>query len=434
MVKLTNQERLRPWMGVVVFFIGLTFLFTIGSIAQTAFYAIGGKISETGNEFVGGLVGQLGLVITEIGFLAISIVFCLIRKVSIKEVFPLKKFSAAQFFGVVIMLIGSLMTSLIAVGISMFVITSLKLNDLVKLDSLQEYVYSNNSAGVISLILTLLIMAVLPAICEESFMRGAVFSCFRGMKKEWVVVIIIGALFGLLHLDPVRFMNTAILGGMFAYIMIKTNNFILPVLFHFMNNAFATIVGFLPQLLSKGTELSDATTSLADLDWTIEAGLFLLSGFAAPIIIVLGAMLIDRKSHRPRRFAIAGIISAVLLAAGIAFTVKGYAGSFSEGTILSWNYSYEVTEDALQADNLAKAGIEISEERSYMVVVSAMASGSEVTFELTDENGNEIISKTSSNMLILSESPTLAPGHYDLTFYGGEDLLGKTFTYEVVVR
>ncbi len=434
MVKLSNQERLRPWMGVVLFFIGLTFLFTLGSLAQSAFYVIGGKISESGNEFVGGLVGQIGLIITEVGFLAISIIFCLIRKVSIKEVFPLKKFSVAQFFGVVIMLIGSLMTSLIAIGISMFVLTSMKLDNLIKIDSLQEYMYSNNSAGIISYIFTILIMAVLPAICEESFMRGAVLSCFRGMKKEWVVVIIIGAMFGLLHLDPVRFMNTAIIGGMFAYIMIKTNNFVLPVLFHFMNNAFATTVGLLPQLFSKSTDLSQATISLTDLDWTVEAGAFLLAGFAAPIIIVLGAMLIDRKSHRPRRFAIAGIISGVLLMAGVALTVKGYAGSFSEGTLLSWNYSFEVTEETLQADNLAQAGIEISEERNYMVVASTMNPGAEVTFKLTDEDGNEIISKTASNMLIISESPKLTPGHYDIAFYGGEDLLGKTFTYEVVVR
>ena len=52
--------------------------------------------------------------------------------------------------------------------------------------------------------------------------------------------------------------------------------------------------------------------------------------------------------------------------------------------------------------------IEITEERNYMVVVSANAVGGEITFTMTDENGEEVFSKTSSNMLISSTESFIA--------------------------
>ena len=71
MQKLTNQERLKPWMGIVLFAVVMALFLTAGSYMQTNW-------------------GMTGLILTELMFLATAVGFCLIRKVKIKEVFPVK--------------------------------------------------------------------------------------------------------------------------------------------------------------------------------------------------------------------------------------------------------------------------------------------------------------------------------------------------------
>ena len=70
MNQITEQKRLRPWMGFVLFAVVMAFFVFVCVPLQSH-------------------LGIPGLVITELGILAIAVIFCLIRKVSIKEVFPI---------------------------------------------------------------------------------------------------------------------------------------------------------------------------------------------------------------------------------------------------------------------------------------------------------------------------------------------------------
>ena len=409
MVKLSNQERLRPWMGVVLFAIGLTFLATLGSIMQV-------------------YLGMAGLVLTELGFLAIAILFCVIRKVSIKEVFPIKKVTGRDILGVLFMTVGAFLLNLLALGISMLFAPNVDET----ISDLSNFLYGNKMVYA----LILLFVAILPAVCEEAFMRGAVLSCFRSLKKDWVICLIIGVMFGILHLSPLRFLNTACLGAILAYVMAKKNNFILPMMIHFINNFISSAVGFLGMNASgNSSEMTEMVSATMEGTGKLSMlGSYMLAGFAAPLFLVLGAMFLDREHHRPRRFLIAGIISAALFFGGLVISVSSSIGGFMGNNLLNWNYSYTITEESLSADNLAEAGIEIDEERTCMVVVSANVIGGELSFTMEDEEGNAIISKSAKNMLIVSEAVHLKPGHYSLYFEGGEDLVGKQFAYEVIVK
>lgn len=410
MEKLSNQERLKPWMGVILFVVGLLFLLFGGSFMQNAW-------------------GIPGLVATEFGFLGISILFCVIRKVKIKEVFPIKKITVADFFGVVFMLIGSFMLNLLCVGVSMLFVK----NASEEVASLSGFLYGNSPLYII----ILLVVAILPAICEEAFMRGSVLSCFRSIKKDWVIVLIIGVMFGILHLSPLRFLNTACLGAVLAFIMVKKNNILLPMLLHFMNNLISSLAGFISMNAGGNSEetIAAAASALENVSPVSQLGTYMMIGFSAPIFLVLGAMLLDRKGHRPRRFLIAGIISAVLFIGGISLTaVSATKGLLGGDAYLNWNSTFEVTEETLQGKDLAEAGIDFEEEKTCMLVVSATGSGGELTFTVTDENGNTIVEKSSSSMLIVSEMLQVEPGHYTLAFTGDEDLLGKTVSYQVLVK
>jgi membrane protease YdiL (CAAX protease family) len=410
MVQLSNQKRLKPWMGVILFVVGLLFLIFAGSYMQLNW-------------------GMVGLVTTELGFLAIAVLYCVIFRVSLKEVFPIKKVTGKDILGLIFMFMGSFLLSLVCVGFSSLVVPTANES----MEALTEFLYGNTSMYV----LLFLIAAVLPAICEEAFMRGSVLSSFRSLKHDWVICLIIGLMFGILHLDPLRFLNTACLGAILAWIMTKKNNFILPVLMHLINNTVSTLAGFISVKAMGGSDMVMAAQEAASVTSPLtNLGTYLIMGFSFPILLVLGAMFLDREHHKAKRFLVAGIISGVLFASGICLTLISTAtkGGLMGDSLLTWNSSYVVTEENVNGKNLAEAGIDIDEEGIHMIVVSSTAMGGEITFIMEDENGEKIISKTSKSLLVVSEAKTLEPGHYLLYFTGGEDVVGKTFTYEVIVK
>ena len=405
MQKLTNQEKMKPWMGFVLFFVGVLFLLFAGSYMQSNW-------------------GIPGLILTEIGFLAISVIYCLIRKVSLKEVFPIKKITVRDFFGTIFMFAGGFLANLVAIGISFFVLDHLGQSLSGEISDLSDFLYGNKMLYIV----LVLVVAVTPAICEEAFMRGAVLSNFRGLKHDWVTVLIIGIFFGILHLSPLRFLNTAILGGILAYIMVKKNNILLPMLVHFLNNFVTSIAG----VASSGSG-TDAAAALDNVNTSITLGSFLVMGFLFPLLLVIGAKLYD-KNLKGTNFAIAGILSGVMFAGGILLVVIASLNGLYKNALLNWNYTYQVTEETMECENLAEAGIDITEEKTYSIIVSSTASKAEITFTMVDEDGNEIISKSGSGMLVVSENIELTPGHYGLYFTGGEDMVGKMFSYQVIVQ
>src|SRR5690606_35829883 len=86
------------------------------------------------------------------------------------------------------------------------------------------------------------VFAVMPAICEEALHRGFIQSTMRSIRFDWVIVLIMGFIFGVFHLDPVRFLGTAILGAVLSYVMVKTRNIFYPSFLHMINNAIPVIL------------------------------------------------------------------------------------------------------------------------------------------------------------------------------------------------
>ncbi|MFP4458996.1 MAG: ABC transporter permease subunit/CPBP intramembrane protease [Candidatus Zixiibacteriota bacterium] len=87
-------------------------------------------------------------------------------------------------------------------------------------------------------VLGLLVLALLPAVCEEIMFRGFIL---RGATRTFGItagVIITGVLFGLFHLDPYRLFGTVMLGIFIGAITIRGGIFI-AMLAHFVNNTSA---------------------------------------------------------------------------------------------------------------------------------------------------------------------------------------------------
>ena len=174
-------------------------------------------------------------------------------------------------------------------------------------EGLSEYLF-----GSMNLPVMIAVVAVLPAICEEAMERGCVLSHFRSIKKDWVIILIMGLFFGVMHWSPLRFLNTAMLGAMLSYLMVKKNNILLPMILHFCNNFVSVILGYLGQMITTGQ-----STNLNDVNMVQLLGSYLFLSCAAPVLIVTAVMLLDKEHHKPVRFAIAGTISGLMFFSGV---------------------------------------------------------------------------------------------------------------------
>jgi len=95
----------------------------------------------------------------------------------------------------------------------------------------------------------LLLAAVVPAIAEETFFRGAVLSGFRKALPDAAAVVVAGLVFGLFHLTPetaFRFLPTAWLGILLGWVVVSSGSLPLGVFLHFLNNGLILSLTALP--------------------------------------------------------------------------------------------------------------------------------------------------------------------------------------------
>lgn len=86
-------------------------------------------------------------------------------------------------------------------------------------------------------LLSLLVIAVLPAILEETVFRGVILG---GLKSGGTIraVLVSGALFSLFHQNPAQTPYQFVCGCLFALLALRSGSIFVPVCMHFFNNAF----------------------------------------------------------------------------------------------------------------------------------------------------------------------------------------------------
>ena len=397
MERLTNQERLKPWMGVVFFAVLMGLFVTVCAWMQ-------------------GTWGVPGLIATELLFAGMSVLLCVIRRVKIKEVFPIKKITLRDFFGCIVLLIGSYMLSIAAIMLMQYLVPS----SMAEAAGISDMLYGPGT----NFFYILFAVGILPAICEEMAHRGAIFSSFRGVKHEWIPIVVVGLFFSINHLSVLRGPFTFILGAVLAYVMVKRNNILLTMMMHGMLNSFSVCLSFFTGLANSETtgEVAAAGGSLSSL------GLGLILGCAGPVLLVTGMMIIDPKGHKATRYIWAGITGAVMLFTGIAL----FGTSMAENKILSSTISYEITE----AGESELVDFTVEEEGTY--VVQVMLTGAEGDYHVTvaDTEGNVACQGDISDGMfrIYQENISPEPDDYVITIDSGDNAVGEHPSFTVTVQ
>lgn len=295
-----EKHRLNPLHGIILFLIiMLLFLFVFAPL-QLHF-------------------GMTGLLLTELGLLAVTLLAVRVTGQDFREVFPIRRPRFGQIMGTILLWAGCFLSVMLVTLITMYFFPE----GFLDVSSSMTSMFASVPA-----FFSFLIVAVSPAICEEAMHRGFIMYTFRGISRDWAAVICIGLIFGLFHLDPYRFLPTALLGMGLAYIMRKSNNLLLPALFHFINNSLS----FLASLSGAGAAGEEAQQAAGELlanpsMLLLSLGSYLVIGCLAPVLLFTGSYLLRKSSGCLKKysdlrlvFTIIGVaaVSFLMLAAGFA--------------------------------------------------------------------------------------------------------------------
>lgn len=111
-----------------------------------------------------------------------------------------------------------------------------------------EKAYAEQAARVIQLnsvgglLLSLLVMAVLPAICEEVLFRSGLQNFLtRGTGRVWFSIVVASILFSLAHFSAFGFLSRVVLGIALGAVYYYSGRIWINILLHFLNNGFIVV-------------------------------------------------------------------------------------------------------------------------------------------------------------------------------------------------
>lgn len=295
-----ERKQLKPWHGIAGFIIMMIIFIVVAIPVQ-------------------GYFGLIGVGITELLLLAMAFIAAKVTKQDFKEVFPVHKPKVKEVFGTIVCWFGTFL--LAAVG-----------NLILSVLFTEEMEAVTDGLGTVitdgSFWLSVLIVSLLPAVCEEAVHRGFLLHTFRSVKREWVIVLSMGIIFGVFHTDPMRFLGTAVLGAGLTWVMLKTKNMLYPFLFHGINNLLSVVATFLSAVSVQVTEevsgetqaVTEALEALGGKQlYTVSLGYYLIMAAIAPLLLVSGTALFKPKGEKmPTKYlVIALVLGAMLAIAGI---------------------------------------------------------------------------------------------------------------------
>jgi len=176
---------------------------------------------------------EINLVLSQVLFLVVPpFLLALIRKYDIKETFRLK---APKPMEVVLMLVIS--PVMVIAGFCAGFIGLLAVKGIfgrVYIGGEVTDIFSKN------VVISLLLIAVLPAVCEELLFRGMIQRGLERIGAGWSIFLS-GILFGLFHFDFQRLAAQTLIGFLSAYVVYRTGSIFNGMILHFCNNGLLTL-------------------------------------------------------------------------------------------------------------------------------------------------------------------------------------------------
>jgi len=158
-----------------------------------------------------------------------------------------------------------------------------------------ELEYNTQVSAIISLkntkdyILALIIMAFLPALCEEALFRGGLQNFLtRATNLPWFSILVVSFLFSLAHFSFYGFLSRFFLGMVLGALFYYSGKLWLSIVAHFINNALAITLLYIST--QQGKPLQEAIRQDETSYWGM---------LAIPLVIVLFAAFRRASARQP---------------------------------------------------------------------------------------------------------------------------------------
>jgi len=97
--------------------------------------------------------------------------------------------------------------------------------------------------------LPFVLMALLPAVCEELAFRGFILSGLRHLGHKWWAIGLSAVFFGMAHTVVQQSLSAAALGLVIGYLAVQTTSLLPAILFHACYNSLMLGIGLSPQFI-----------------------------------------------------------------------------------------------------------------------------------------------------------------------------------------
>lgn len=227
---IQKQKRIN---GAVYFFIALIAIYEIASII----------IMFT--DALSGLDVKLNILISQSLIFVPTIVYFILTRRNVFDVIRFKKTHPLMIILVPIIALAIVPLTTVINALSMLFVDN-------RISGVSNALINNNSYGI-----SLLFMAVLPAVVEETAYRGVILGNFNE-GNQLTAVIMSGVLFGIMHMNLNQMAYAIVLGIIFAFLLEATGSILSTMLAHFCINGISVslnyIVNKMPLFASQAEE------------------------------------------------------------------------------------------------------------------------------------------------------------------------------------
>ncbi len=249
-----------------------------------------------------------GVMVTQIFIIGVPLWMIWYTKKDIALTLSLKAPRGVEVVGAIVLEIGTLLVVMLcSAGLSKIFPQDVKM-----VNQTFDVLLKDIPVGV-----SLLITALLPAICEEILFRGYLLAAARKRFAIVPAMIMVAAIFGVFHMSLSKFFTTGLLGFVFCYVVYQTGSIFLTCLMHFLNNAVSVV------LLYYGEEVGEILPILTKETWTVMDVVLLL--VVALVCGVVGVMCMRRKVDWKKAGKNVAGISIILVA---TVTLTGCGGDY----------------------------------------------------------------------------------------------------------
>ncbi|MCG3138373.1 MAG: hypothetical protein HJJLKODD_02236 [Phycisphaerae bacterium] len=145
----------------------------------------------------------------------------------------------------------------------------------------------------LSPLLAVVLLALMPAICEELLFRGMLQTGLGQVFRKWPTLITVATVFAVYHFAPQRFAITFLLGLVLAYAVWQSGAIWPAMIMHFMHNGLSFLMEWKP--------INDQVTTWLNMPAPDAANPLVpypLGVFVGAVVCFIGGLLLLRKHHQ----------------------------------------------------------------------------------------------------------------------------------------